>query len=263
MLTGEKPYTGEHLTTVVYKIVTEEPPPPHRLNPSLSGPIDTVMRKALAKKPDARYANCQEFVGLAGEGCAATKGWKLMPRGGSLNEPTMADTAGPRSVALPRGVKPIASRRHHGNRRSARLSRKGGFLKFLAAALVDGSAHCPGRLAGAVVAFFYRQAAAGGETKPPTPPKPAELPPRRQPKQTPRHRRRRRPPTQSRARLRLRLRPSRKTAPPRPRLAARKPSRSSRSSSSAAREARRRYWTIVPTRCAPPRVRWTPRRDAT
>ena len=35
MLTGEKPYTGEHLTTVVYKIVAEEPVPPHRLNPSL------------------------------------------------------------------------------------------------------------------------------------------------------------------------------------------------------------------------------------
>ena len=32
MLTGEKPYTGEHLTTVVYKIVAEEPAPPHRLN---------------------------------------------------------------------------------------------------------------------------------------------------------------------------------------------------------------------------------------
>ena len=29
MLTGEKPYTGEHLTTVVYKIVAEEPVPPH------------------------------------------------------------------------------------------------------------------------------------------------------------------------------------------------------------------------------------------
>ena len=36
MLTGEKPYTGEHLTTVVYKIVAEEPVPPRRLNPSLS-----------------------------------------------------------------------------------------------------------------------------------------------------------------------------------------------------------------------------------
>src|SRR6185436_12709701 len=48
MLTGEKPYTGEHLTTVVYKIVTEEPVPPHRLNPTLGGAIEQVLKKALA-----------------------------------------------------------------------------------------------------------------------------------------------------------------------------------------------------------------------
>src|ERR1019366_4872574 len=46
MLTGEKPYTGEHLTTVVYKIVAEEPVPPHHLNPSLSTGIENVLRKA-------------------------------------------------------------------------------------------------------------------------------------------------------------------------------------------------------------------------
>src|ERR1041384_4163895 len=40
ILTGEKPYTGEHLTTVVYKIVTEEPVPPHRLNSTLGGSIE-------------------------------------------------------------------------------------------------------------------------------------------------------------------------------------------------------------------------------
>ena len=50
MLTGEKPYTGEHLTTVVYKIVTEEPPPPHRLNPSLSGPIEGVIRQGAGQE---------------------------------------------------------------------------------------------------------------------------------------------------------------------------------------------------------------------
>src|SRR5579862_6983224 len=32
ILTGEKPFTGEHLTTVVFKIVAEEPMSPHRLN---------------------------------------------------------------------------------------------------------------------------------------------------------------------------------------------------------------------------------------
>ena len=60
VLTGEKPYTGEHLTTVVYKIVAEEPPLPRRINPSLAGPIENALRKGLAKKPDARYRTCQE-----------------------------------------------------------------------------------------------------------------------------------------------------------------------------------------------------------
>src|SRR5436190_2257493 len=61
MLTGEKPYTGEHLTTVVYKIVAEEPPSPRRLNPTLSSGIDQALRKALAKRPDGRYKTCVEF----------------------------------------------------------------------------------------------------------------------------------------------------------------------------------------------------------
>src|SRR5664279_473493 len=108
MLTGEKPYTGEHLTTVVYKIVAEEPAPPHRLNPSLSTHIENVLRKGLAKKPDARYRNCQDFVDSLEKACSASKGWKLMPRGGLLNAPTMADmrapllaVAAPAAAALP------------------------------------------------------------------------------------------------------------------------------------------------------------------
>src|SRR4029077_10673667 len=53
MLTGEKPYTGEHLTTVVYKIVAEEPVLPHRLNPSLSTAIENALRKAISTNANA------------------------------------------------------------------------------------------------------------------------------------------------------------------------------------------------------------------
>src|SRR4029077_1470660 len=62
MLTGEKPFTGEHLTTVVYKIVAEEPAAPTRLNPTLTPAIEGALRKGLAKRPDGRYKNCQEFA---------------------------------------------------------------------------------------------------------------------------------------------------------------------------------------------------------
>lgn len=139
-LTGEKPYTGEHLTTVVYKIVTEEPAALHRLNPSLGAAIEGAVGKALAKKPDARYKTCQEFIDALEKACASTKGWKLMPRGGSLNEPTLAEPPAARSAAavtLPKPVRPqrlgdttVTSARPGG--------KKTGLLTFLLAVLVAG-----------------------------------------------------------------------------------------------------------------------------
>jgi len=133
MLTGEKPYTGEHLTTVVYKIVAEEPVAPHRINSTLSGPIENAMRKGLAKKADARYRTCSEFIDALEKACASTKGWKPMPRGGSLNAPTMAESAQP-AVTLPPGRRPIRSGGTATVERGQK--RKSGFLPFLAAILM-------------------------------------------------------------------------------------------------------------------------------
>ena len=131
MLTGEKPYTGEHLTTVVYKIVAEEPTLPHRLNPSLNATIDAALRRALAKKPDQRYRTCSEFTEALEKACAASKNWKMMPRGGTLNEPTMADTPRPPSMLPPK-------RRPHspGTVTTDKVRKKSGFLPFLAAVLM-------------------------------------------------------------------------------------------------------------------------------
>jgi len=131
MLTGEKPYTGEHLTTVVYKIVAEEPVPPNRLNPSLGGAIEAVMKKALSKKADARYHNCQEFTSALEEACNATKGWKTMPRGGSLNEPTIAEV-NRSSVSIP----PPRRRERASATTERAAERKSGFLTFLLAILM-------------------------------------------------------------------------------------------------------------------------------
>jgi serine/threonine-protein kinase len=133
MLTGEKPYSGEHLTTVVYKIVAEEPAAPHRLNPTIGVAIESVIRKGLSKKPDLRYPTCQEFAAALEKACAATAGWKTMPRGGSLNEPTMADSAKP-VVTLPPARR---ARRAEATTTGERgQQRKSGFLPFLLAILV-------------------------------------------------------------------------------------------------------------------------------
>jgi serine/threonine-protein kinase len=126
MLTGEKPYTGENLTTVAYKIVSEEPVPPHRLNPTLAGSIDAVLRRALSKKPDSRFRTCQEFSDALERACAATAGWRTMPRGGSLNEPTVNQ---PRvTPTLPPARRPV---RRDGPATGEHTSRKSAMLTFI------------------------------------------------------------------------------------------------------------------------------------
>jgi serine/threonine protein kinase len=98
MLTGDRPFTGEHLTTVVYKIVAEEPPPVQRLNPTLGPQIDSVLRRGLTKKPEGRYASCIEFVNSLDAACANTQGWKNLPRGGNMSLPTVMSEAPTRTT---------------------------------------------------------------------------------------------------------------------------------------------------------------------
>ena len=59
-LTGEKPFTG-NTTTIMYKVLREEPLAPSMLNVALPAAFDGVVRKAMAKNPDERYQTAQEF----------------------------------------------------------------------------------------------------------------------------------------------------------------------------------------------------------
>jgi serine/threonine-protein kinase len=90
ILTGERPFGGEHLSTIVYKIVTEDPPGAHRLNGTLTERIDAVLRRALAKKPEDRFPNCASFVGALEMACAESRGWKTLPAGAAAVMPTIA-----------------------------------------------------------------------------------------------------------------------------------------------------------------------------
>jgi eukaryotic-like serine/threonine-protein kinase len=62
LLTGEKPFTGESTTTIMYKVLREEPVPPSQLNLSLAPALDAVMKKALAKNPGERFQSGREFA---------------------------------------------------------------------------------------------------------------------------------------------------------------------------------------------------------
>ncbi|MFC2165821.1 protein kinase [Acidobacteriota bacterium] len=62
LLTNEKPFPGENLTTIVYKIMNETPPPPRVLSPEISEDLEIVVKKALAKNPRERYQSCKELL---------------------------------------------------------------------------------------------------------------------------------------------------------------------------------------------------------
>ncbi|MDQ5914960.1 MAG: eukaryotic-like serine/threonine-protein kinase, partial [Pseudomonadota bacterium] len=60
-LTGEKPFTGQ-LTTIMHKVLKEDPIAPSELNVQVPAGFDGLIRKALAKRPDERFQNAQAFI---------------------------------------------------------------------------------------------------------------------------------------------------------------------------------------------------------
>ena len=55
MITGEKPFVGQNVTTIIYKIVNESPISPRDLDVTVHPGLSAVVTKALAKAPDDRY----------------------------------------------------------------------------------------------------------------------------------------------------------------------------------------------------------------
>ncbi len=62
MVTGHVPFEAETPLAVVLKHISEPLPPPTTLKPDLSPDIERVILKALAKKPEDRFATCAEFL---------------------------------------------------------------------------------------------------------------------------------------------------------------------------------------------------------
>jgi eukaryotic-like serine/threonine-protein kinase len=62
MVTGEKPFPGQNITTVIYKIINEEPVAPRQLDPSIHPGLNAVILKSLAKEPSQRYQSCRDLL---------------------------------------------------------------------------------------------------------------------------------------------------------------------------------------------------------
>jgi len=55
LLTGEKPFAGESIATLMFKIANERHETPRQYNPNVPEAVVTIIDKALAKSPDERY----------------------------------------------------------------------------------------------------------------------------------------------------------------------------------------------------------------
>jgi len=61
LLSGEKAFPGDSLTTVLYRIMQAEPIPLRQVNPGLPEAVDVIIRKAMAKNPNERYPRAADF----------------------------------------------------------------------------------------------------------------------------------------------------------------------------------------------------------
>ncbi len=165
LLTGEKPFTGESTTTIMYKVLREEPVPPSELNLSLAPALDAVVKKALAKQPAQRFQNGKEFAQALRDalaGASDSPAAAVTATAGAAPERPLHAPAGERPAASVASAPNVPSRRHLGlwtaGATAALVIAAGGAYVLLA----------PGRPAPAAVA--HAPAAAGPAPAAPAPP---------------------------------------------------------------------------------------------
>ncbi len=70
LLTGERPFEGS-MSAIMHKALNTEAPMPSQISVTVPRPFDAVVRKAMAKRPDDRYASAADFMAAikAASGC--------------------------------------------------------------------------------------------------------------------------------------------------------------------------------------------------
>jgi serine/threonine-protein kinase len=96
-LTGVNPFNAADLAAVLYRIVNLEAPSVRHHNTELPPALDRVLRRALAKEPEARFATATDFAnGLREASIAEKRAWSLR----ALRE-TVRDLRGSRLLSAP------------------------------------------------------------------------------------------------------------------------------------------------------------------
>lgn len=107
ILTKEKPFAGESLPILLYKICRADPPSASGLNTTLGIWVDPVLRKALAKNPDERYPSCSAFITELRRALEERPGW-MLPGKGFPGDDTTTGSGHHESEAATSGAIPVA-----------------------------------------------------------------------------------------------------------------------------------------------------------
>ncbi len=71
LITGEKPFNGDSITSIIHQVMAIEAPLVSKINSQAPPFLDEVVRKALAKEPGQRFQTAEEFKSaLTGESLA-------------------------------------------------------------------------------------------------------------------------------------------------------------------------------------------------
>ena len=62
LLTGVRPFEADSISTIIYRVLYEDPRPPAAHNPALPPEVNLVIEKGLAKAPDRRYRSGAAMV---------------------------------------------------------------------------------------------------------------------------------------------------------------------------------------------------------
>jgi len=66
MIAGEVPFSGSSMSSVLYRLINEEPVPPESIDPAVAKDLGTALLVGLSKNPAQRYPNCGALVTALG-----------------------------------------------------------------------------------------------------------------------------------------------------------------------------------------------------
>ena len=105
LITGERAFGSQGITTVLYKVIHEDPIPPSAVQPHLPRGLDAIVQKALAKDPQQRYQSCEEMLNAFHEHAAATAALKAKKSIPPPIEPLGTQLSPSSSVARPASIR--------------------------------------------------------------------------------------------------------------------------------------------------------------